>query len=139
MPLGPATAASHGDARFLTPQHRARCLGLQPLTAGDRLRQRLASAAARILGASFVHFIGALRAIGQDQHLVASDLQEAAADGHGLFGTATFDAHYARVERGQQRRVPRQDAHHTFGAWRNHHVHGIVREDFALGGHDLHP
>jgi len=49
---------------------------------------------------------------------------------------AALDANDARLQRGQQRRVARQDAHHTFGARRNHHVNRLFGEDFSLGRDD---
>jgi len=138
-PLGAAAATRDGHAHFGTPKRHARRFGLQALTTLNGLRQGLTSAAARILGASRVQLFRALGGIGQDQHLVAGDLQEATTDGHVFFGVAALDADLARLERGEQRRVARQDAQHALRAWSDDHVDGVIGEDLAFGGDDLDP
>ena len=126
------------DPRFFAPSGEARGFGLQTLAADDRFGQRFARAAAAFFGAGLVDLVVPLGGVGQNQHLVARDLQEAAANGHRLLGAALLDAHDARQQRGQQRRMARQDTDHAIGARRDDHVHGFFGEDFAFGGHDLH-
>ena len=132
-----ATAARDVDPGLFPPQGEAGRFCLQALTAADRLGQVFASSTAAFIGAGLVDFVSALGRVGQDQHLVAGDLQEAAADGHSFFGRAFLDADYAWDQRGQQRRVARQNADHTLGARRHHHVDGVFGKDFPLSGDDL--
>jgi hypothetical protein len=102
------------------------------------VRYLLAGATAPFLCASFVDFIGALGRIGKNQDLIPSDLEKATTDGHGLFGAALLDPHHAWIERGQQRRVLRQNADETFRTGRHDHIDGIIREHFSFGGHNLY-
>jgi hypothetical protein len=104
------------DTRFFTAQREAGGLCLQVLARAHELREVLASAAAAFFSAGFVDLVGALCGIGKDQHLIPRDLQKPAADGHRLFGAASLDPHDARHERGEQRRMPRQNAHDPLGS-----------------------
>src|SRR5438270_13342582 len=106
--LWAAMAAGHLNARLLASDREAQRLGLQALTAGDGFGQGLARAAAALLGTRLVDFLGALGGVGQHEHLVARDLQEAAADGHGLLGAALLDPDHAGLGGGQLRRVAGQ-------------------------------
>jgi hypothetical protein len=126
------------DPGFFAAEGEAGCFGLEALACADRFGERFARSAAAFFGAGFVNFVGALGGVGQNQNLVAGDLQEAAADGHRFFGTALFDAHHAWHQGGQQWRVARQDAHDAFGAGRHHHIDCLFGIHFAFGGYDLH-
>jgi hypothetical protein len=131
-------ATRHLDASLLAMQRHSGRFSLEPLATDDRLGQRFARTAAAFFSARLVHFVGAFGRIGQDQHPIARDLQEAAADGHRFFGTAPLDADDPRAQRGQQRRVPRQDTHDAFGARRDDHVYGVFGEDLALSSDNLY-
>src|ERR1051326_6427610 len=97
--FGTAAAARDLDARLGPMQRDACSLCLQTLAAGDGVGQSLSGAAARFFGSRLVDLVGALRRIGQNQPLVAGDLQKPAADGPRLFGAAVLDAHDAWLER----------------------------------------
>ena len=79
MPLGPAVAAGDLDAGLLAAYREARRFGLQALAGGHGLGQGLARASAAFLGACLVDLVGPLGGVGQNEHLIARDLQEAAA------------------------------------------------------------
>ena len=113
-------------------------LSLQALAADDRLLQRLSRAKPRRLGARCVDLVLAFGRVGQNQHPVACHLQEPAPNRHRLLGCATLHAHHPRQQRGQQRRVARQNTHDAIGARRHDHVHTFFGEDLAFRGHDLH-
>jgi hypothetical protein len=122
---------------FFAAQGEARGFGLEALASADRLGQGFASSAAALFGPCFVDFIGALGRVGQNQHLVAGDLQEASADCHRLFGATLFDADHAWQQGRQQRRMARQDTYDAFGARCDHHVNCIFGKDFAFRGDNL--
>jgi hypothetical protein len=126
------------DSCFFAAQGETGGFGLQALASADRFGQRFARAAATFFGASFVDLVGTLGGVGQNQHLVAGDLQEAPADRHRLFRTTLFDAHHAWQQGRQERRVARQDAHDTLGARGDHHIHGVLSKYFAFRGDDLY-
>jgi hypothetical protein len=136
--LGAAVTAGNLNARFLPPQRDTRRFGLEPLASGDRFGQGLAGAAATLFGPRFVHFVSALGRVGQDEHLIARYLQKAAADRHGLFAATSLDPDHTRLQRGQQRRVPRQYANHALRPRRDNHVNRLFGEHFAFRGHNLH-
>jgi hypothetical protein len=133
-----ATAADHVNARFFAAQSEPSGLRLETLACSHELGEVLSRAPAAFLGASFVDLVGALGSIGQDEDLVARDLQEPTADGHCFFVAALLDADNAGDQRGQERRVARQDADDALGARRHNHVDRVLREHLALRGHNLH-
>jgi hypothetical protein len=93
--LGAASATGDQDARLLAPELRSRCLGLQPLSGVDRLRQSLSRTSSALFSTRFVYFVRAFGRVCQDEYVVASDLQKTAAHGHSLFAAALFDADHA--------------------------------------------
>lgn len=90
------SSPSDVDARFSAPEGKAGGFGLQPLAANDGFLQCLARLAPSGISPRFVDFIFALGRIRQDEHVVPSNLQKAAADGERLLGAAVLDAHDAR-------------------------------------------
>ncbi len=130
-------AACEVDARLCAAYREARRLGLQVLATGDRLGQRFSRSASTLFSPRLVNFFGALGGIGKDEHLVTRHLQKPAADSHRFLAATTFDAHDARLQRGQQRRVPRQDADHSLRTRRDDHVRGLFCENLTFGGDDL--
>jgi hypothetical protein len=135
--FGSAATACNLDAHLGSAHREAGQLGFELLAAPDGLDQCFARLAASFLGTGFIDFVGALGGVGQDEDLVASDLQEAAAHGHGVFGAALFDADDAWLKRGQQWRVARQNADDAFCTGRHHHINGVFGKDLAFGGDDL--
>ena len=138
MPFRTSSAPDDLDARFFAAEGESRRFSQEALAGTDRFGNGFAGAAAAFFGASFVDFVGALGGVGQNQYLVAGDLQKATADGHRFFGTTFFDPHHAWQQSRQKWRVPRQDTYDALGARGDHHIHGVFGEDFTLGGDDLH-
>jgi hypothetical protein len=83
--LPSAPAAGDVDSGFFAAQHDARGFGLDALAAGGGFGQGALGLTAGFLGAGLIELVGAFRGVGQDQDLIAGDLQKSAADGHGLF------------------------------------------------------
>jgi hypothetical protein len=125
------------DADFFTAQCDPGGLGLQALAARQGFTQRLTRSTAAVFGTCLVDLVLPLGSIGQNQHLVARNLQEAAAHGHCLLGVTDLHADDARLQRCQQRGVARQDADDAFGARRDNHVDGFFGIHLSLGGDDL--
>jgi hypothetical protein len=136
-----AAAAATGDldTGFFAAEHEACGLSLEPLARPDHLGQILARAAAAFFGARLVDFVGSFGGVGQDEDLIARDLQEAATDRHDFLDARFFDPHDTRMQGGQQWRVARQNAHHPFSARRHDHVDAIFGQHFPFGGDDLYP
>jgi len=126
------------DPGFFAAQGEAGGFGQEALAGTDRLGDGFARPTAAFFGPGFVDFVGALGRVGQNQHLVAGDLQEPTADGHRFFGTTLFDPHHAWQQGRQKWRMARQDTYDALGARGDHHIHGVFGEDFALSGDDLH-
>jgi hypothetical protein len=103
--FGAARARAAVSARdlyssFLAAERKPGGVGLQALAANDRLLQRFTRPTPTFLRAGFVHFVGTLGCVREDQHFVAGDLQEPAADRHRFLGTALLDADDPRLKRG---------------------------------------
>jgi hypothetical protein len=86
---------------------------------------------ARGVRAALVDLVRALGRIRQDGHLAGLHFHEAAADREVLLAPDALDAQFARRQRGEQRRVVRQDAQLALRARRGDHVH-VFGEDQAL-------
>jgi hypothetical protein len=84
-----------------------------------------------------VDLVGPFGSVGQNQDLVASDLQEAAANGHRFFGATFFDANNPRLQRREQRSMARQDAYNAFSARGDNHVDSLFGVDFSFSSDDL--
>lgn len=135
---GAAPTARDLNADFFASERIARGLRLEVIARANVVCYLLAGATASFLCARFVDFVGALGAIGKDQDLIPCDLEKTTANRHGLFRAALLDPHHARIERGQQRRMLRQNADETFRTGRHDHIDGVIREHFSFGGHDLY-
>jgi hypothetical protein len=76
--------------------------------------------------------------VGEDDHAVVADLEEAAGDGHDLFAAASQDTHLARHQRRDERRVPWQHGELALGAGRHDLVDALLGVDDAFGRDDLY-
>ena len=131
-------SAGYVDARLCAAEGETSCFGLQALARAHRFGDRFARSATAFVGAGLVDFVGPFGGVRQNQHLVARNLEEAAADRHRFLGAALFDPHDTRQQGGQQRCVARQDAYDAFCAWGDDHIHRVVGVHFALRGYDLY-
>lgn len=134
----PAAATCHLNSGLFATDGESGGFGLEAFAADDRFGECFAGSASTFLGPSLVDFVGSLRRIGQDQHLVAGDLEEAAAHRHRFLGAAFLDADDARLKRGEKGSVARKNADDAFGTRSNDHVDCIIRQDFTFRRNDLH-
>src|ERR1019366_9334728 len=100
------------------------------------LGQGLLGSAARRLGPGLVDVLRALGGIGEDDHAVGEDLQEAARDEEELLHPVVAHHDLAGPERGEQGDVVRQHPQITGRSRREHEV-GLLGEQTALRGDQL--
>ena len=91
-----------------------------------------------LVGLGLVEIVAADGGVGQHGDLARLDFQDAAGDEDKLFlaVVGALDAHGARLDAGDQRRVARQDAELALFAGQRDEL-GLAGEDALLGGDDV--
>ena len=84
----------------------------------------------------FVKILRAHGSVGEDRHLIGLHLERAAADVDRVLAVGRLHAHFARLQKSEERRMPRRDPEFPFAAGREHHLGG-ARENLALGADDV--